>query len=321
MKYNSSNYPMVLYKIYDSLKVIKNFFFNRYPINKKDEQLSCDPFFIIGSGRSGNTLLRTVLCNHSKISIPPESYVISNMVRKYQKLNFLDWKELIKIIIGELESHDQFYTWKINLAPVYERLLNLAPENRSLAKIIDEIYCYYSEQNASDFVIWGDKTPLNTLNLGWIDKIFYNSRYIHVIRDGRDVVSSYLKMGRYDKIEDACWRWNKSINLAKKFGCSKSEEEYIEIRYEDFVSDPAIEVEKICNLLGINFNKQMINHREKVSELGDTSELSHHSNLSKPINTDSIGKWRKNLSKKQKQKAINLMKDNLNKLGYTQNYT
>ena len=37
------------------------------------------PFFIIGSGRSGNTLLRTILETHPEVHIPPETYVIGKV--------------------------------------------------------------------------------------------------------------------------------------------------------------------------------------------------------------------------------------------------
>jgi hypothetical protein len=32
------------------------------------------PFFIVGSGRSGSTLLRMMLASHSRITIPPETW-------------------------------------------------------------------------------------------------------------------------------------------------------------------------------------------------------------------------------------------------------
>ncbi|MBM7556928.1 sulfotransferase family protein [Halanaerobacter jeridensis] len=316
MEHNSNCYPKILYKIYDSLKLIKNFIFDRYPINDSKNELSCNPFFVIGSGRSGNTLLRSVLCNHSKVGIPPESYILGLMSRKWQTLNFLEWEDLVKVIVGTLESHPQFFTWETNLFPVYQRLLKLDKDNRSLAKIIDEIYCYYCDQKFPEAELWGDKTPINTLNLGWIDRIFDDVKYIHIIRDGRDAVNSYLKMGRYENVEEASWRWNKSIQLARNFGRTKSSNEYLEIKYEEFVSSPENEIEKVCNFLNLNFEEGMTKHHEKFDELGDVTKLEHHSNLERPINTDSIGKWEKNLSEKQRKKVNELLKKNLKILGY-----
>lgn len=315
MKYNSKPYSKHIYSIYDLLILSRNFFFKRYPINKKTDQLSCAPFFFISSGRCGNTLLRTVLCGHSKISIPPESFVLPKMVRKYQTLNFLEWDDLIKIVVGEIEELDRFYTWEINLSGVYQQLLDLDENERSLAKIIDIIYCHHAEQKFPGFKIWGDKTPSNTLNLGWIDRIFRNAKYIHIIRDGRDVVSSYLKMGRYTSVEEACWRWNKTIDLATAFGKSKSQSGFMEIRYEKFVTDTENEIRRVCEFLCLEFEKNMLNTLKVVKQLGDT-HLPHFSNVQKEINRESIGKWRENLSEPQKEIVEKLLSPNLKRLGY-----
>lgn len=314
MNYNEKKYPLFLYKLYDNLKLLRNIFIDRKKIKNNSKNNS--PFFIIGSGRSGNTLLRAVLCNHSKISIPPESYVLPNMVRKFKSYNYLPWKELIKIIVGELESHNQFFTWEIDVSPVYQKLLKIDKKNRTLQTIVNKIYTYYSEEKFPGFEIWGDKTPLNTFNLGWLDQLYPNAKYVHIIRDGRDVVSSYLKMGRYAKVEDACRRWNRSIDLAKRFGTGKNKNQYHEIRYEKFVTSSKKEIIKICNFLNLEYENGMTNHREKLDVLGDANKLKHHNNLSRPINDNSIGKWKKNLNPKQKEKTNSLLSGNLTLLNY-----
>jgi hypothetical protein len=314
MRFNAKKIPMSFYRIYDSAELALNFFFKRYPIHNS-APLSCNPFFIIGSGRSGNTLLRAILTSHSKISIPPESYVIAAVARKYQTLNYLSWKDLVEVIIGEFEAKPQFLSWEINFAPLYGSLLNLKKNEKSLATIIDKIYCYYGEQKFGSLELWGDKTPLNTLNLSWLDRIFKKAKYIHIIRDGRDVVHSYLNMGRFSCIEDACWRWNKSIELATAFGKHKGHDRYMEIRYENFVIQAETEIKKICSYLNIDYEEEMFLYHQKIENLGDTKQA-HHTNLKKPVNPDSIGKWKKNLSSSQKIDVQRLLKDNLIKLGY-----
>jgi hypothetical protein len=292
----------------------KNMLFPDYELNNGDYNLSCNPFFIIGSGRSGNTLLRGILVSHPKISIPPESYVLKTVIWKFQTYTFLPWNDIIKIVIGEFESSNDFFAWDIKMYPVYENLKKLRRKERTLAKIIDEIYCHYGRNKFPDFEIWGDKTPINTLHLDSIYPIFKNANYIHLIRDGRDVVSSLLKMGRFKTVEEAALRWKKSIKYARRFGKQKMKN-YIEIRYEDLVSNPKFEVEKICNFLNINFDENMLNHKERA-ELKDVKTHKHYSNVKKPINTRSIGKYKRNLSELQKNKVEKIIQDDLIKLNY-----
>ncbi len=316
--FNYDKYPLPLYffKISNSLKLIRNFFFNRHPNRKKTSNLSCIPFFIIGSGRSGNTLLRRILCQHGKIAIPPESYVLGSVIKKFQYINFLPWQEIVKIVLGEFQSHEEFYTWEISLDKVYKKLFNIEDDERCLAKIIDEIYRHYSKVKFPEAELWGDKTPINTLNLGWINKLYKDAKVINMVRDGRDVVSSYLKMGRYKTVEEACLRWDKSIEMVDKFGNYKPEEEYIDIKYENLVSSPQKEVKKICEFLSIEYEVEMIKSCQEVEKLGDVTDKDHHRNVLGKINTDSIGKWEKNLSEKQKEKTNKLLENNLKKLGY-----
>ena len=162
--------------------------------------------------------------------------------------------------------------------------------------------------------IWGDKTPMNTLYLDWIGSVFSNSKFVHIIRDGRDVASSYLKMGRYDTILEAASRWIKSIELAKSFG-SKINGNYMELRYEDLVTKPEDSIKKVCDFIDISYDSGMLDHTKQVEKLGDTNKQ-HHSNLSKPISSDSIGKWKNNLSESDQKSITQLLSNHLQRLGY-----
>jgi uncharacterized protein YajQ (UPF0234 family) len=296
------------------ISLLKDIFFPKYKINNDEISISCNPFFIIGSGRSGNTLLRSILVTNPKIAIPPESYVLSIVARKFQSYSFLPWEDIVKIIVAEFESSNEFSSWGINMHPVYKKLYILKEKEKTLAKIIDEIYCHYGREKFPGFEIWGDKTPQNTLNLEWIEPIFKEAKYIHIIRDGRDVVSSYLKMGRYNTVEEAAERWKKSIRFAKRLAERKSNN-YKEVRYEELVSKTEEEVKKICNFLDIKFIKDMIN--TKRFNLKDTISYKHHRNLSKPISTSSIGKYKRNLSSSQIKKVEKLLNHDLTRLGYS----
>lgn len=310
---NANSIPMSAFKTLNKLQQIKNLLERNHRLYNKSDY---SPFFIIGSGRSGNTLLRSILVTHPSLAIPPESYVLQSVYRKFHLYRNLAWEDLVKIVVAEFESHKQFYHWDINLIPIYQKVLTLPKEDRTLAKIVDSIYRHYAAEKFPGATLWGDKTPMNTLYLNWIDKMFPKSLYIHIIRDGRDVVSSYLKAGIYDNVKDASWRWMASVERAKRLGQALSNERYMELRYEDLVSSPEVEVKKVCNFLGIQFHDNMLKPQENASKLGDAAKLSHHSNLYQPINSSSIGKWKKNLDTNQKKIVQKKISRLLEGLGY-----
>ena len=306
--------PLYIHKIYNRLKSFQNPFSNRYQVINDESNLSCIPFFIIGSGRSGNTLLRSILSGNSDVSIPPESYRIPFAIKKFHIFNNRDWEDIVPQVLKEFEDCKEFYTWEIDITDAQKRLENIADSKRTLSNIFDELFCTYTEKHSPGSKIWGDKTPMNTLYLDWIGTVFPRSKFIHIIRDGRDVASSYLKMERYDTILEAANRWINSIESAQSFG-SKIKENYIEIRYEELVTKPEEVIKDTCDFLDIDYDSKMLDHTKQVKKLGDTDK-EHHSNLSKPISSDSVGKWRNNLSESDQESITKLLHKHLQRLGY-----
>lgn len=308
-----SNYN--IHYLAEYYKIIRNLAINRPAISNKNIEHK-DPFFIIGSGRSGNTLLRSILTANPLVAIPPESYVIYKAYLHYKVYRFLAWPELVQLIISDFESHPQFFNWNISLTKCYQRCINLPQNERSLASIIMHIYREYSEAHFPEAIFYGDKTPLNTLHLDEINHIFPRAKYIHLVRDGRDVVSSYIKMGRYSNIEDAAERWNSSIDKALKFKKTKGLNTFLEIKYEDLVTNSESVIKNICNFLAIPYDISMIKRDSNLDSLGDVRNLKHHGNVMNPISTNSIGNWEKNLNNKEKQNVLKLLKYNLWLYGY-----
>ena len=148
-------------KIYDHFYGLKQIVpFRGYPVSREENLI---PFFIIGSGRSGNTLFR-----------------------------HLAWKDLVYLTLSQFYHHKEFETFNLELRPLVNQLLLVPYELRSLNIILDHFYKYHAETQGISFNRWGDKTPLNTFFLDLIFNVFPKAQFIHIIRDGCDVVPSYV---------------------------------------------------------------------------------------------------------------------------------
>jgi hypothetical protein len=218
------------------------------------------------------------------------------------------------MILSEFEYHDQFKSWDLSLRPVYKQVQQVAKQERDLARILDAVYRRYMEVHTPSATQWGDKTPLNTLHLEWIDRVFPEAKYVHMIRDGRDVVSSYVQAGLYSNVESAARRWRRSITVARHFG-NRNPDRYLEVRYELFVRSAEKEARRICAFLDLDFHEGMLRFQDDIADLGDT-HLPHHRGLRYPINTNSIGKWAMRLSIPEKNQVRNIIGDKLENLGY-----
>jgi len=311
---NANKFPIFLYQLYDFGSWVKNSVSNRYPLCLSSDY---NPFFIIGSGRSGTTLLRSILVGNTSIAIPPESFVFYKVYRKYLTYQHLGWKDLSRLIISEFESHAQFKRWNTNLYPCYQETFNIPKKNRSLAKIIEIVYKQYIKDNNPTAVMWGDKTPLNTYYYNWINKLYPSAKYIHMLRDGRDVVTSIIKSGLYTNIDDACWRWIAGVENTEKLRSIVGENYFLEIRYESLVTNIKNEVGRLCAFLGVEFTPNMLKpHQTAKKLLKNTAAAPHHKNLLNPININSIGKWKRELDESQKEIVNNKIGRKLEQLNY-----
>lgn len=254
------------------------------------------PCFIIGSGRSGTTLVRAILTAHGGVAIPPESYVIPEVIRAHRSLGFLSWPDLCRVVVGRFESHPDFADWETDLAPACRDAISLPPEQRDLAHIIDAVFRCYLYRHMPTAVLWGDKTPSNTTYVEWLDRVFPSALYIHVLRDGRDVVSSFMRTGIASSLGGACDDWRGRFRAARRLGRRVGEARYLEVRYEDLVTDWQREITRLCKFLQLEFRDAMLHHELIAPCLTDVRRVPHYANVLTRLNPSFVGNWRSNLS-------------------------
>ena len=297
----------LLYRVAKHLANI--YFFKPYAHHK--DNLSCEPFFILGSGRNGSTLLASTLSQYQNIHIPPEQFVLPYAIMKFRLFNFFSWKRLTKIIWNDYKKDGNTTNWRF-----YQRDLK---ESKSLRGILDKVY---SSSTNKKFKIWGDKTPQNTYFIKHIFPVYPHAKYVFLIRDGRDVVNSLVKMMRANKkyqsytehqlLQQATKLWNKSINVYDWLQDKGAR--LLLVKYEDFTSNP----NKIINKISLFLNIELENfHAAEKGESMGVHKMLHHQNLNKPITTDSIGKWKTELSKEHLSLIHPLIEEKLKKFNYS----
>lgn len=307
----------VPYRVYDRLTILLRQLGPYHPLRKPADDDRPSPFFIVGSGRSGTTLLRAILAGSREVAIPPESYVMGAAVRDYRRLSFLPWPALVRFVLGRFQFHPGFEAWATDLDEVHRQAAACPEPERSLAMILDAIYMAYAGRHRPEARRWGDKTPANVYHLPRLDAVFPGASYVHVLRDGRDVVASYLEAGLYDSAEDASERWIESVNLVRSFLHDVRPDRSLEVRYERLVRDPEAVTRRVCEHLALEYRPEMVNHRDRVEELGDT-DAGHHAGLHRPIDDRSVGTWRDRLDERQRRVVEERLASRLVSLGYSE---
>jgi len=269
------------------------------------------PIFIIGCQRSGTTLLRLILNSHSKIAIPEEGTFWMPLLRRYKNKPYENiLKKDLKHILNYIIKNHQFKLWCIDPSPLIENILKL--KHCSLRDLMKMFYEYYASVQNKE--IWGDKTPSFFRMIPVLHKLFPEARFIHVVRDGRDLYLSRKKINPLMKfISLSAIEWRYKVNKIRKDLSKIPSEKSIEIRYEDLVRDPQNILKKICAFLRIDYEDKMLNFwKESHKYIGK-----HHSDLIfKPISSKSVGKYKKELSYRNLRKYEILAQNLLREYGY-----
>lgn len=289
-KVTKSRVPLFLVWLFDTFKTFGAFFIRRKPLTGEHDFK--EPFFIIGCGRSGNTLLRSILVAGGEVAIPPESYVWPRIIRRFRAYSFLPWDILSSMMVSEFEAFKEFYTWEINLFKAHHRVRHLPREKQTLSNILHQVYLRYCLEKGMEVNRWGDKTPINTIYADKLLKVFPKAQFVFIERDPRDVVCSYVKAGLYDNYTEPAEFWQACRSIYQQLKRSLPPEQIQKITYEDLVSNPEHEIEIICKFLGLAYRKDMLEFWKKNQDLGDVKYGEHHKNVKSPISTSSIGKWK-----------------------------
>lgn len=290
-------------------------------LTSSPERLSCTPFFILSSGRSGSTLLRAILNQHPTLCIPPESHRLGPIVQQFnQNYRYLSWNFLPSLVAADFQKERGFAFWELDLAPFYKMAADLPPNDHNLAKLIDVFYNYYIRVHKPDAIRWGDKTTRNAQHLPQLDALYPTAQYIHIVRDGRDVAVSLFEQGLQPNPPAAAEHWLKLVSGIREFGANLPDGRFLEVIYEELAHNPEQTIRKVCEFLSsggqpVDYRPDMLAYWQNVEMLGD-ADRDLHSNLKNKINSNAIGKWEKKLNSSQKALVEERLGPMLTQLGY-----
>jgi len=252
---------------------------------------SDDPFFIVGSSRSGTTLLRLMINGHSRLHIPPETWFLLPLIAKLPLTDTLD-AESVADAIAIITNHFRWGDMKMDALEFRREALLL--EKPRLRDIMDLIYRRHLATVAKPR--FGDKTPLYVGIVPQLAVIYPGARFIHLIRDGRDVAISFIDAGFEGRVYDGKrFEWINAVHKGLEYRQASVAEAILEVRYEDLVASPEQTLRKICHFIGEAFEEKMLSYADRVDMVPKRGEQIH-TKLNKPLKDDAIGVWKTKLS-------------------------
>jgi hypothetical protein len=201
------------------------------------------PIFIVGSPRSGTTLMRSLIDAHPSIFCPPcETFLFTNLNATFNGHIWKDHYEQLPF------SRSALIQWFRNY--VLELFANLSLRAGKMR--------------------WAEKTPSHVLFLQFIDEVFPDSQVIHMIRNGYDVVRSLKNIHWAPRdVRVNSREWIRHVKGGQRYGKQLSENRYIEVRFEKLLNDPEAVLKRLCIFLGEPYDPKMLDfHKPENNSWG-----------------------------------------------------
>ena len=209
--------------------------------------------FVVGMNRSGTTLLRMMLDSHPELTIPPETHFVPDVIQA-----MADSGAGPEEALAAMQSQREWPDFGFSDEQVLARLR--AQRRLSAGTAVRSFYELYMEEQGKPR--WGDKTPRYVTKMPMIQRAIPEARFIHVIRDGRDVALSVLDRTVRDlSVADVAQRWKRKIRRAQRI--APKVRHYTEVRYEDLITDTEAQLRRICEFIELPWDDSLLSYYER----------------------------------------------------------
>jgi len=262
-------------------------------------------FYIFGTGRSGTTLLQSILDAHTAIAVPPESYLVLHLDKKYKGVT--NWSEaVISKFIDDLYTDRPFrLVWRVPRRNV-EEAFELAAPVQNFEHACNVVRSSFQESyRAKSISCFGDKKPLNSLFADRVIAVSPTAKIIHLVRDPRGTGNGQINtFKRRDALlVGHSWANQNRAILALK---EKYPQRYFLLKYEDLVIHTEQTIRDTCAFLGLEFQpKMLIDYRTSTTKRFDQYTEQYkdkHLSLLEPIDPKIANKWKTKLLPKHRKR-------------------
>ncbi len=272
--------------------------------------------FIVGCDRSGTTLLRLMLNQHPKLYIPSESGFIPKLAHKRDEYGdftqpYQRWFFIRDLQVSRATSmSSSFSIFGLSLEEADNALATTAP--MSYPNAVSTLFRAAAQKKGKE--CWGDKTPKYIFDMNHLTDLFPKAKFVHVIRDGRDVASSIIKLGWRNSFLQAADYWQERVQAGMLAGSILGKNKYYELRYEDLITNPDQALKSLCTWLDLEFVPQLLSHHESATE--HVTNWKGHEMVKKPIDSSKVSLWKRSLSRPQIADFESIGGTLLRELGY-----
>ncbi len=259
------------------------------------------PVFVIGSQRSGTSFLYRLIQKYLKIGFGRDNGLF---VRKMKMLDYYgdlkndaNLRRLLTDILNEPDVKRRFPELEIDVDAFISQM-----DERTYPELVRRFYAEWAYLKGANR--WGGKTPDYSIYTAELLELFPDAKFVHIIRDGRDVALSLFRLdwGAKSPIV-AAKHWKERVEAACNFGRTLDDSQYLEIRYEHLVQFPEEIFENLIHFLDWEDDRYKIIDQFNRGIVGK-------------VRRDNFNKWKTQMSRRHIRAFEQVAGDLLKRLGY-----
>jgi hypothetical protein len=223
--------------------------------------------FLVGCPRSGTTLLQSMLAANPDILSFPETKFFWYLIPLYKER----WRRKLKMVSKDFKPWlKDFFVEQINHGEMLTRFSKFnflrSQYTQQFIEILDELTATEGK------TIWLEKTPEHIYYLDYIEKNVPGVKFIHLLRNGEDVVASLHEAtqkypqfwgGNVWNLNMCIKRWVEAVEISRQY-LHKSN--HIVVRYEKLVENSRPELIRLCEFIGIDFAESMLENYGRAAD-------------------------------------------------------
>jgi len=246
-------------------------------------------FFIVGAPRSGTTLVQAILSSHPHVAIPPET----------EFFLFFSGEGDDSVGDGELIRYLTSHAWldqQMDGSELERRFREQS--DQTVRSLFVQMMEMQSEKYGKPRL--GEKSPHHCRHVERIGRMFPNARFIHMVRDPRDVTASLMKMpwSRGSYLSSAR-EWRRLLTEHQRLLEEMDSSRYMGVRYESLVADTEAEVRRVCVFLDEPFKVDMLDFHQRQESGFDARESEWKGGTMRPVEGTSVQRFERDLSLRQ----------------------
>jgi hypothetical protein len=217
--------------------------------------------FVVGCPRSGTTLLQRMLDNHPLLAVSNDTHFIPKALSGSP-----GDPSLTRELVERARSYHRFGRLGLSQQAVDEA----ARQAATYSEFVSGLYSAVARMNGKPLA--GEKTPDYVRNIPLLHALFPRARFVHIVRDGRDVALSALNWAKPDKGpgRSELWKeqpvavcalwWRRMVSAGSRDGVPLGSGVYAQLSYEDLVADAEVLLRSASAFLGLEYSPEMLSY-------------------------------------------------------------